>query len=308
MKWLFLRGEWDKNNEYCALNKLDMWLELFEELVGDGQGYVWYKDNKNHGYRYSDKLMVICGKLPKVVRDSCGIVFARGGFDYYNKVLKKFKGFRVYYGAGKRTVPSKKPYADLILVDSLNQKEKVEKRLNVKSQVFAKPAASIFKPMDIPKKYDVGYVAVIPEDDRKRCKWVYKTCPADLKVLQMGNTPKKLKTPKNFTIKTVRRDKMVKLINQCKVIIVPYTGDDSGPRIIPEAMACGVPVMIMDTVNYWKEQYAGGFYCYHLKKKDFWPMVKAIVDKGSSSVMGSPEHLSLKSCASHLKGIISDKG
>ncbi len=227
MKWLFLRGFWDNNNKYNYKHDLDCWVQLFRGL-SDGQ--IWYK-----------------GKKPDINHKKITHVFARGGHPEYIPILKKCKkAFKIYYGAGARAIPKDGIKYDLVLCDSERQAKKIQKK-GFKSAVFFKPAANHFKPMDIKKKYDVGFVAAIPEDKRKKVKWVYKTVPKHLKVLQLGQKPKKLKVPKNVTVKKVKSDKMPKLINQCRTIICPYTEDDSGPRVISEALACDVRPFVLDS-------------------------------------------------------------
>ena len=250
--WLFLRGALDGNNKYNLKHDTDMWNSLFWGL-SDKRGYVWYKG--------------------KQTPENVTHIFARGGFDYYLPVLKRYpSAYKIRYGAGPRLYPEKGIDYDLVLVDSESQKKKVQKKFpRQRVETFFKPAGNHFKPMDIEKKYDVGYVAAIPEDARKRCKWVYKTLPKDLKMLQLGQTPKKLKVPKNVKLKHCRSDKMPKYINQCRTIICPYTEDDSGPRIISEAMACDVRPFILDSTPH--------CYGHHFTftKEEIWPaIVKSI--------------------------------
>jgi len=113
----------------------------------------------------------------------------------------------------------------------------------------------------------VLYVALEPKDKRKRVKWVHKTAPKDLKVLQLGNP---CKAPKNFTVKRVPLIKMPKMINQCKVVICPYNSDDAAPRIISEALACDIPVICREDTKH-------NTSCYNLNKDVFWNDVKHLI-------------------------------
>jgi hypothetical protein len=280
--WLMLRGELDDNNRYNLKHDTDMWLQLCRGL---GNGKVWYKGQK----------------VPKNVSH----VFARGGFDFYLPILKKLKSaYIIRYGAGKRLMPEKGIKYNLILVDSEKQKKKVLKKFpKANVQIFFKPAANHFKPMDIPKKYDVGFVAAIPEDRRKQVTWVYKTLPKGLKVLQIGHRPK-FKVPKNVTVKHVKSNKMPKLINQCRTIICPYTEDDSGPRIISEAMACDVRPFILNTTPH--------CYGHHFtfNKKEIWPAITKFMalewaHKRYREISNYyQEHFSMEKAVEHLKGLI----
>jgi len=281
--WLFLRGIFDANNKYNAKHDLDMWRQLFDGLAGDN-GYVWYK-----GW-----------KVPRNVTH----IFARGGFDFYLPILKMYKNaYKIYYGAGKRYIPKDGINYNLILVDSEEQKKKLLKKFpKANVQIFFKPAANHFKPIDVEKKYDVGFVATIPEDKRKRVAWVYKTVPKDLKVLQLGYTPKKLKIPKNVKVKKATSDKMPKLISQCKVIICPYSELDSGPRIIPEALACGVPVVCRESVNFDNNSYT---YVWVTDKETFWKDVKNMLSIELKHVHeGYKIVSSMEEAVSHLRRLI----
>lgn len=310
MKWLMLRGFWDVNNKHNIQNKLDMWTSFFESVVGDDKGYVWFKSKgyKTNAFHYSKNVEVFMSHQKEVGYnipwEKYDIVFARGGHPEYVPILRKCKNaYKIRYSAGKRIYPEKDIHYDLILVDSDAQKKKVLKKFpkaNIK--IFFKPAANHFKPMDVEKKYDVGFVAVHPKDKRKRVAWVYKTVPKHLKVLQLGHKPKRLKVPKNVTVKHVKSDKMVKMINQCKVIICPYTSADSGPRIIPEALACGVPVVCRDSVNFDKDSYI----CVWVTgKKTFWPDVEEMLKLNLKCVSEAYKIVSsIEVAVSHLRRLI----
>jgi len=283
-EWLFLRGKLDGNNKYNLKHDLDFWLQLFIGL-SDGKGKVWYKGQK----------------VPKGITH----VFCRGGFSCYIPILKKLKNaYKVRYSAGKRIYPEKDIHYDLIIVDSEKQKKKVQKKFpQQRCEVFFKPAANHFKPMDIEKKYDVGFVAAIPEDKRKRVKWVYKTVPKHLKVLQLGQKPK-FKVPKNVKVKKVKSDKMPKMLNQCRVIICPYSSADSGPRIIPEALACDVRPFTLDSTPH--------CYGHHFTftKEEIWDAITKFMaiewahrrDREISNYY--QEHFSMEKAVSHLKELI----
>jgi hypothetical protein len=300
-KWLFLRGEWDNNNKYNYKHNLDMWSSLFCEISKKDMGQIWFKGG---GGSASQTFVPINSRSIMVGFKRPTHIFARGAFPYYIPTLKRFKkAYKVRYAAGKRLVPEKNIRYDLILVDSEKQKKKVQKKFpKLRVEVFFKPAANHFKPMDVEKKYDVGFVAAIPEDRRKRVKWVYKNLPKGLKVLQLGHKPK-FKVPKNVKIKHVKSDKMPKMISQCKTIICPYTEDDSGPRIIAEALACDVRPYILDTVPH--------CYGHHFTftKNEIWPAILKAVAEPIHSRDGEflkhyNNNFSMEKAVEHLKGLI----
>jgi hypothetical protein len=238
------------------------------------------------------------------------VIVARGGFREYVGILARHrKAKKFYYGAGKRMVPADGIKYDGILCDSPEQKAELEARFpDTDIHLFIKPAAdNVFFPMDVEKEHDACYVAVLPEDKRKKAGWVYKTVPEDIRVLQLGHYPKG-KPPSNVKVKQVGREQMCKRINQCIVGIVPYTEEDSCPRIIPEMLACGIPVVTSEKVHYWDEKYE---YCYRAAREDFWGVVRATIkqvlmvgDMNSRIRQYYLGNLSVKVAAAMLRGIL----
>jgi len=256
MKITFLRGRADRPKE-IAFNSLaaddDMWTHLMCNVVGPNDELTILYEGSNRRVKYADNIEVVWHPSLKHCPWGAGadIIFARGGFDYFDDYLNRFpKAAWVYYGAGKRYRPKGKRdrYAQ-ILVDSAGQWKSLRDQGYGNVYVINKPAPPQFVPLDIPKKYDVGFVATIPENKRKRVQWVYKHLPPELSMLQLGHAPKHFKVPANVKVKQVSRAKMPHYLNQCRVVIAPYTGADSNPRIITEALACGVPVVASNEVN-----------------------------------------------------------
>ena len=134
MKWLMLRGEWDSNNKRNARDKTDVWLQLFEGLVGDGKGTVWYKGKGCHE-KYSDNIKL----TTEVPHKQFDYVFARGAHPYYKSILKKQKGFKIRYGAGRRYYPKECIKYNLILVDDEQQRDKVIEKYP-QARLWLKPA------------------------------------------------------------------------------------------------------------------------------------------------------------------------
>lgn len=269
MHLMFLRGKVDcRTQKVKHLNEHhDMWTQLANAMLRKGdvgemlywggerfQEYTWHFRE-----RWVKNFKTCKVAYPMDKRDGYhdfepDVIMCRGGFKEYHYILKRCPdAFKIYYGAGKRWLPQD-GFSDyqLILVDSEEQKRKAQKKCpKIPVEIIIKPAAdNIFYPRNVEKKYDVCFVAAIPEDERKRVEWIYKTCSKNLKVLQLGQYPKKYKVPSNFKIKHISRDKMPHYISQCKVGIIPYTKDDSGPRVISEFMACGIPVRCKGDVRH----------------------------------------------------------
>lgn len=277
MNLLFLRGQVprDRNPDeimYTSIyNETDMWTHLAYEMTGPDDMCTMLYWGGNRRVYYGKNFCIQF--IPDLKKYRCSFIpdtiIARGGFSEYNKTLKQFPGaLKIYYGAGKRYIPKKGKLYDIILVDSNKQREQVYKKYpEIHIETFFKAAPdNLFYPRDVKKLYDICFVAANPADKRKRVQWVYKTCPKNYNVLQIGKHPK-FPVPKNVVVKRVIKEKVPKLISQCKVGIVPYSSDDSGPRVIPEMMACDVVPIIMNTcqVNHMYPTF---------KKEDFWSAVK----------------------------------
>lgn len=315
MKIIMLRGEVDKRTQdYKRIESCnDMWTRLLYEMTGkEDSNYVmyWGKDKvKFVDYNFSE-IWKKNFKYYKHTSLPCkpDIIIARGGFPEYKYILKHHKAFKVYYGAGKRFIPEGYTKYDLILADSEEQKKDILTVLPEKKvEVFFKPSVdNVFYPKEIEKIYDVCFVAAIPEDKRKNVEWVYKTKPEHLKMLQLGFKPKELKRPKNVRICRVDRKDMPDAINKCKVGIVPYGKHDSCPRIIAEFIACGVPIVALKSVMFWKDKYLNGITGAVAREEKFWDYVEAYLNAHDSIPIRRyyEDNLSLGKAARHLKEII----
>lgn len=314
MNILFLRGRMDRHKE-CKWRTLeectDMWTHLFGGIISpDDYGVLLYS-NGNRVTEYNNNFCEIWTPKfdKKFITTTHGfdVIIARGGFKEYVPLLRKYKkAKKVYYGANHGCIPKDGIKYDLILCDSEQQVMKCKKH-GLNGKLFIKPAAPQFKPMDLNKKYDVGFSAIWPNDKRKNVAWVHKTAPKGLKILQMGHA---CKAPSNFSVKLIKNDRMPRAINKCKVIIAPYTCEDSCPRIIPEALACGVPVIDLDTCQFWRSKYCMPSL---IRKRNFWTVVKESIDdvrgieNWSVMIRSLYENdLSIPVAAKHLRGLIDE--
>lgn len=281
--WLFLRGTWDNDVLDPVKNNSDMWMNLFMEMSIDenilpdilfkgNDSIVWngyyqkpqqsiynieYKNNKgskpaihSFGDITSNRAIGMVGQYD--------LIFARGGFSYYLPILHDNPdAFKIYYGAGRKYVPDSEINYNLILCDSEKQKKEIlNKYPRANVHLLIKPAAWHFKPVECKKEYDVCFIANTSQGHFKGIQWVYDTVPKDLKVLHLGNFTGKYKAPSNVTRKHVARIDMPSEISKCKVGIVPYWNQiDSCPRVIPEMLACGLPLVVADELNFWVEKY-----------------------------------------------------
>lgn len=262
MNFLMLRGEFPRDRKnpgeilYDSLDReTDMYTHLWANVIGAGdRGIVLYFGHKYHA-RYSSWFDVRCvSRLEDYgTPDVPDVIFARGACPEYKAILGRWPmALRVYYGAGRHFVPPNRNY-DLVLVDSEQQSRKVTKGMHIRTGLFLKPAAPHFRVVTCEKRYDACLVAVHPRDQRKRVEWVYRTAPLDITVLQIGE--RRGKVPKNVTVVHAKREDMPTLMCQCRVGIVPSTEDDSGPRVVPEFIACGLPVVTSTDVHLYDDAY-----------------------------------------------------
>jgi len=268
MKLLMLRGEvpTDRNPQEIVFDKLedcdDMWTHLFFAMVHDeDEAELWYwGGEREHKFatNFTERWVPLFATYNS---NFCpDIIFCRGGFPQYHDVLKRFPfAIKIYYGAGRRFLPQPgfKDY-DVILQDSPEQVEMCKQAFpHALTTLFIKPAAeNIFYPMpEIEKEYDVCF----PANGAQTFKghdFVYSTVPSDIKVLNLGNNPRGFKYPKNVTSYRVLRPQMAENIAKCRMGIVASKAEiDSCPRVIPEMMACGIPVVVLDRVKFWQDKY-----------------------------------------------------
>jgi hypothetical protein len=127
--------------------------------------------------------------------------------------------------------------------------------------LFIKPAAdNIFYPHDVEKKYDICFPANAAQDFKGH-KFVYSTVPKSFSMLNLGNKPERYKRPKNVDTKRVLRTDMAKNISLCKVGIVAANSEiDSCPRVIPEMLACGLPIVVRKGTRFWVDKYIKSAY------------------------------------------------
>ena len=272
MNLLFLRGQvpvdrdprqimYDKLNDCC-----DMWTQLASAMVGNGDyGEIWYWGGKRR-VTYRDNLVErwvssFKGAKPKFEPD---VIFARGGFSQYDPILLGHpKAFRIYYGAGKRIYPQKGMFSDfdLILNDTPQQAIETMKAFpKAKVRLWTKPAAeNIFYPdLDAADKpYDVIMVGNEDSKGRKGHDLVLGELQNRFNVLQVGISSPALRRRYPNVVHAgwiARREIRVKYA-MAKISVVACSERDSCPRVVPESLACGCPLLLSSRVNVWREKY-----------------------------------------------------
>jgi len=302
MKFLMLRGQvpQDRNPQEIVFDYLadcdDMWIQLFYQMVApetehDNYGELWYwggNRKKQFAYNFVERWLPTFQK--HIVNYVPDVIFCRGGFPEYHAVLQRFPdAVKIYYGAGRRFLPQPgfSDY-DIVLQDSPEQVMICQKKFpNVMTTLFIKPAAdNIIYPIETEKEYDVCFPANGAQAFKGH-KFVYKTVPKDIKLLNLGSNPRGYKYPKNVTSYRVLRTEIAKHYAKCKMGIVAVSSEiDSCPRVIPEMLACGLPIVVLDGVRFWTEKYIESVVSSRsefstgevVNKQDFWTYVRFVLN------------------------------
>ena len=326
LNFIFLRGSvppknehpeklYYKNIEECE----DVWTQLFFYLC---------KKMNAHGellYQGENREFVVDGSLrekwvpflasykPSFYPD---LIICRGGFDYYDFFVERYpKAKKVYYGAGKRYFYSPnscvKNY-DLFLVDSKRQLDFIRSH-NKNVSLFIKPAALLFKSYKVEKKYDICFMANASQAKIKRHSLMIETFSnSKYKILNLGNKDnsliklaKKLNTNVIWNGWSLRKNLPPK-ISECKVGLCCSNNIDSNPRILPEMLACDIPIIVTDNVNFWREKYINEKTGIVTSEHDILSAVKFILDNYDQFYPREyyEKYLSIEKSVEHLANLI----
>jgi hypothetical protein len=322
MKFLMLRGQvpQDRTPQEIVFNTIeevdDMWTQLFVAMLGDkDMGELWYwggNREKKFTLIFTERWVPFFATYSSdFIPD---VIFCRGGFMEYHTVLNKFpNAIKIYYGAGRRFLPQPGFHDyDIILQDSIEQVE-ICKKYFPKALVtlFIKPAPdNLFYPMiEVEKEYDICFPANGAQDFKGH-SMVYTTVPQQFKLLNLGNNPRDFKYPSNVTSYRTLKAEVPKHIAKCKIGIVAVRAEiDSCPRVIPEMLACGLPIVVLDRVRFWKEKYIVPCVTGELANEDnFWTVVSCVLDNIDKYNPRKyyEEKLSLDIAADFLRSIIDE--
>jgi glycosyltransferase involved in cell wall biosynthesis len=273
MNIIFLRGAVPPKSEHpekLLYNQIedceDMWTQLFYYLLKSlgAKGELLYQGGNRKfviDNMFTERWVPSFNKYkPKRKPD---LIICRGGFKYYDCINKRFpKAKKVYYGAGARFYPTTgyEKY-DLFLTDSNAQLIKIRKKgKNV--ALFIKPAATLFKPFKTKKKFDICFIANAAQARIKRHKlFLQSFAKSKLSILNLGGTNKKLVALARKLGVNIKwdgwslRKNLPQKISKCRVGVCCSTNYDSCPRVIPEYLACGVPIVATKNMNFWHDKY-----------------------------------------------------
>jgi hypothetical protein len=133
--------------------------------------------------------------------------------------------------------------------------------------------------------------------------------PSDIKLLNLG-LPSNIKFPNNVTSYRVKRPEMAKHISKCKVGIVAVSSEiDSTPRVIPEMLACNIPIIVLEDVRFWKEVYIKSNLTGELaNKNNFWDVVRNVIDNVDKYIPGKyyKYNLDLEVASHYIRSLIKE--
>lgn len=272
MNAIFLRGAVPPPHEHPEKllydrieNADDMWTQLFYYFLKevDGRGELLYQGEPRVftvDEQFTEKWLSFKQYTPAFEPD---VIISRGGFPYYDDFIKRFPNAKkVYYGAGRRFWPTTEfTDYDLFLVDDPRQRKVIQDK-GKKVDMLLKPAATMFQPHEVEKEYDVCFMANAAQRRIKRHDLLIKAVAnSRLKVLNLGNThPELIDMAKRLNADITwggwsLRKHLPEQISKCWVGVCASGSDiDSCPRVIPEYLACGLPVVTTD-VKFWKTKY-----------------------------------------------------
>lgn len=298
-----------ENIEECD----DMWTQLAYLLSKDSFGEIWYWGGKRK-VKYKNNFIErwIPNLKSAKLKFQPNVIFARGGFSQYDHILSSFpKAYKIYYGAGCRHVPqSNFRNYDLILVDTQSQLKEVKERLpTARVELFIKPAAdNIFKPQQAKKDFDVIFCSNEHKKGIKGHNFILPIFPKNLVLVQIGIVSKDLRQrhPNVKFTNWIPRKNIPYYYARSKIAIICCTDRDSCPRVIPEALACNCPILVLDTTNFWREKYINEKTGRLATRYNFLEEMKSMVSnyaEYSPSVYYN-EYLSLEKSANFIKHLI----
>jgi len=324
MKVLMLRAQITNDNErFMCHDKLqdedDWYVLLINELLAQGyvdEAQVWYYGKERNPTRYDSGLLLKYENFRGNYEPD--VIFCRGGFPEYAPVNNRFKNAtKVYYGAGARFLPKDGINYDVILTDSHGRKDKIKSVFpKSKVDIFHKGCAShLFPYKRVEKKeYEIGNVTSIPSNKGQHT--VGKTCHG-MRFLNIGqfhgglvDKYRKWGVKASWTNRLHRKD-VGFYLRKCKFIFVGDHWRAGCPRVIPECMSVGVPIILLDDIPVTK-RYKPDFFAVRATKEN----LREMIEWGLTSTLNTPENslkiheyyeenFSLKICAKKFMNQIS---
>ena len=321
MKALFLRGSVPPPKDhpekllYNHINNCeDMWTQLFHHFLvaTKSSGELLYERGQRSfkNERFVEKWVPLFRNYKPDFKPD--LIICRGGFPYYDAIIKRFpKAKKVYYGAGKRYFPTTDfTNYNLFIVDAERQKKAIENK-GKRAELFIKPAASLFKPHKVQKDFDVCFMANGVQFKIKRHRLFLESfAGTNYRILNLGNkNPQMVALAKKLKVKITwagwsLRKSLPKQISRCRVGVCCSTNHDSCPRVIPEYLACGLPVVATKNINFWQKKYITPQTGALVDENKLVEGVKQIISKSINPLTYYNSHLSLGKAAEYLASLV----
>ena len=259
---LLLRQQVPPDKERVTFDYLsdvdDLWIWFFYNLhqkLNLLRSEIWLWGGESRTVKYDDGFHERW--FPKYPTDEkFDFIFSRGGFQEYIPVMaSNVKAFKLYYGAIYKARFNPKANGDpinydLVLADSRLQFDQLT-QTGYSAVKFRKPACeSIFKPVEKEKEYDIVFIANATQKHGKNHKWFFeKMKGTGLKILQIGNLDNEVvhwAKDNGLNIKFtgwIPRKFIPQRACSAKIGVCCSVGDSS-PRVIPEMLAMGLPIVV----------------------------------------------------------------
>lgn len=317
MKILMLRAEITKDNEkYMCHKKVedeDCWyVLLINQLLLDkhvDEAQVWYFGKERKQTIYETGLVLRYENLRGKDFEP-DVIFCRGGFSEYSEVIKRFpKAIKIYYGAGARFLPQDGNDYDIILTDSKDRVKKIkDKYRSSKVEILHKGCSDQLFPYKRTenKEYHLGNVTSIPTNKGQKTIGI---ASSGLKFLNIGQYhPDIMNRYRKWGVKAswtgrLHRNEVANYLRKCKYIFVGDHWRAGCPRVIPECMSVGVPIIILNDIPV-TDRYIPDFFAVkatknNLREKIEWSLTSTLHDPDNNLKIHNyyEENFSLKICA-----------
>ena len=185
---------------------------------------------------------------------SADISFFRGGFPEYCQITNSnqdFFGLKLYLAAGKRLTPQYGGIYDKVLYE-----DERDNRGDKYIPFYKTTNPNIFKPLNLPKKYDLCIISNFTQLRYKGTDLIISQIPRfnsykKLRICHVGNEPsvgidlcKKAGVDNIEFLGKKTRPELSEIINQSKFGIVASNSQDGCPRVITESLCSGTPLFL----------------------------------------------------------------
>lgn len=212
------------------------------------KNYNVYSPEQNIDYVFRKSLKKIIAETTQIDPDFLLINHHPYPYEELQKKLNFLRAKKIiYYSAPINELNEYHRKMDCHIVHHEYQKEILKKKGINPEKIFIAPKTAdmkIFKPMAVGKKWDCIYPMRGTIGYWKRPELAIKACKLNnMSIIMPGakipseyywvTTPNEWKTPEELTV----------LYNQSKCLVITSNESEMGPRVIPEAAACNIPIV-----------------------------------------------------------------